>query len=187
MSEKILASVFASVFFGMSAITGIPAAHADSYQIQNGGGTQSQSSDSPSLDKTTDYSTWPNGGGKVHRLAHVDKSAQIDAESKVGPFVDIEGGARIQKSLLGGESESKRGRVGESAVIKSTSLQGAFTLEKRVTLLGSTLQGPLQIKEGVTLRSCTISAMAGGSPAVIQHDMSNEMKMYPEMKGFTSE
>ncbi len=164
------------------AILAASVAYADSIQMQThskGVMTQSSSSDSSIGSIEADYVKWPNGGGKVHKLAHVDRSAEIDAESKVGSYVEIAAGVALRKSMLSGLSADKPGRVAKGAVIEGSTLQGSFDLHNNVNIQNTMLQGPFEIAQKVRLSQCQLSALYGSKPIVIKSDMSNQMMLYP--------
>lgn len=152
--------------------------HQQQSQSPGGRGSQSQSSSDSDSSSDADYAIWKNGGGKVHAKAKVDASAQVDKTSKVGPYVEVGKGAQIRQSILMGDSESAKAKVGKSVVVEGSTIQGAFVLNDRVHVKGSMLQGPIEIKAGVRVTSCTLSATSG-KPAVVDADLSDKMAFLP--------
>jgi NDP-sugar pyrophosphorylase family protein len=127
------------------------------------------------------YVMWPNGNGKVHLKAKVDASASVDKDSKVGPYVAVEKGAQLVHSIVMGESETKPAKVGAGARLENSTLQGAFVIGDKARVKGTILQGPITVKSGLAITTCTLSAMPG-QPATIDKDLTGEMLMLPRTR-----
>jgi NDP-sugar pyrophosphorylase family protein len=173
----LLAAALPALAIGSQHQSQSPAGSGSQHQQQS----PSDSGAGESSESDKDYATWPNGGGKVHAQAKVDSSALVDKESKVGPHVVVAKDAKIRQSLLMGGRESAPAKVGKSVVIESSTLQGAFVLGDKVQVKTSMLQGPIEVKAGKKLTSCTLTATPG-KPAVINTDLTDKMAFLPEAK-----
>ncbi len=135
----------------------------------------------------SEYIVWPNGGGKVHPLARVAESAFVDITSTIGPYVTVGDYSQIVRSELSGESDSLRLVIGESTLIRDSSLAGPVQLSAHVKVESSTLKGLIRVNSDIAIVECTLSAAEAWfdeavHPAVVHRDLSRQMLILPREK-----